>query len=323
MKILITGAAGFVGAYAIRQLAEKGYAVHAAILPQEQLANDLQKRCTVHHFDLLDADAVSDLLQTVQPDGILHLAAQSSVAVSWKKPQMTADLNIRGTLNLLEAARNLPQMPRILLIGSAEEYGKLPENAEGLQLVSETMPLHPVNIYAATKAAAEQLASVYFSAYGLPVICVRAFNHFGPGQREMFVVSDFCKQAAEIEYGLREPVIRTGNLDSKRDFTDVRDIVRAYVLLLESGRAGEIYNVGSGKVTAISDILEMILSCCAVPVQHEIDPEKLRPAETSCLAANIGKLCGDTGWMPEIPTAQTVADTLAYWRQILKEQSEA
>lgn len=322
MRILITGAAGFVGAYAIRQFAEKGYAVHAAVLPQEQLASDLQALCTVHHFDLLDADDVSALLQTVQPDRILHLAAQSSVAISWKQPQLTADLNIKGTVNLLEAARKLLHMPRILLIGSAEEYGRLSENADGLQLVNETMPLRPVNIYAATKAAAEQLAAVYDTAYDLPVICVRAFNHFGPGQREIFVVSDFCRQAAEIECGLREPVIRTGNLDAKRDFTDVRDIVRAYVLLLESGRAGEIYNVGSGKAVAISDILSQILSSCTVAVRHEIDPEKLRPAETSYLAADTGKLRCDTGWMPEIPTAQTISDTLAYWRQELKENSK-
>lgn len=322
MRILITGAAGFVGAYAIRQFAEKGYAVHAAVLPQEQLASDLQALCTVHHFDLLDADDVSVLLQTVQPDRILHLAAQSSVAISWKQPQLTADLNIKGTVNLLEAARKLLHMPRILLIGSAEEYGRLPENADGLQLVNETMPLRPVNIYAATKAAAEQLAAVYDTAYDLPVICVRAFNHFGPGQREIFVVSDFCRQAAEIECGLREPVIRTGNLDAKRDFTDVRDIVRAYVLLLESGRAGEIYNVGSGKAVAISDILSQILSSCTVAVRHEIAPEKLRPAETSYLAADTGKLRCDTGWMPEISTAQTISDTLAYWRQELKENSK-
>lgn len=322
MRILITGAAGFVGAYAIRQFAEKGYAVHAAVLPQEQLASDLQTLCTVHHFDLLDADDVSALLQTVQPDRILHLAAQSSVAISWKQPQLTADLNIKGTVNLLEAARKLLHMPRILLIGSAEEYGRLSENADGLQLVNETMPLRPVNIYAATKAAAEQLAAVYYTAYDLPVICVRAFNHFGPGQREIFVVSDFCRQTAEIECGLREPVIRTGNLDAKRDFTDVRDIVRAYVLLLESGRAGEIYNVGSGKAVAVSDILSQILSSCTVAVRHEIDPEKLRPAETSFLAADTGKLRCDTGWMPEIPTAQTISDTLAYWRQELKENSK-
>ena len=323
MKILITGAAGFVGAYAIRLFAEKGYAVHAAVLPQEQLAPELDALCTVHHFDLLEPAQVSELLAAVQPEQILHLAAQSSVALSWKQPQFTADLNIKGTLNLLEAARVLTQMPRILLTGSAEEYGRTGQDAEGEQLVSETAPLRPVNIYAATKAAAEQLAAVYFTAYGLPVICVRAFNHFGPGQREIFVVSDFCRQAAEIELGLREPVIRTGNLESRRDFTDVRDIVRAYAMLLESGTPGGIYNVGSGRTEAVSEILDMILSCCKVPVRHETDPAKLRQAETAYFAADTAKLRRDTGWTPEIPTAQTVADTLAYWRQKLKEQSEA
>ena len=323
MKILITGAAGFVGAYAIRLFAEKGFAVHAAILPQEQLAPEPEALCTVHHFDLLDPVQTAALLQSVQPEQILHLAAQSSVALSWKQPQLTADLNITGTVNLLEAARDLPQLPRILLIGSAEEYGSVQPGAEGEQLVPESAPLRPVNIYAATKAAAEQIASVYFAAYGLPVICVRAFNHFGPGQREIFVVSDFCKQTAEIECGLREPVIRTGNLEARRDFTDVRDIVRAYAMLLESGIPGEIYNVGSGRTAAISEILGMILSGSTVPVQHVLDPQKLRPAETAYLAADTAKLRRDTGWAPEIPTAQTIADTLAYWRQKLKEQSEA
>ena len=154
-------------------------------------------------------------------------------------------------------------------------------------------------------------------------LCARAFNHFGPGQREMFVVSDFCKQTAEIELGLREPVIRTGNLDARRDFTDVRDIVRAYAMLLESGRAGEIYNVGSGKTAAISEILDLILAGSETAIRHEIDPAKLRPAETAHIAADPEKLHRDTGWLPEIATAQTVADTLAFWRQKLKEQSEA
>lgn len=323
MKILITGAAGFVGAYAIRQLAESGSEIHAAILPQEQLAADLLPLCTVHHFDLLDAEGVRALLSDIRPDGILHLAAQSSVALSWKQPQLTADLNIKGTLNLLEAARSLSVMPRILLIGSAEEYGRITAEQETEIRVQEETPLHPVNIYAATKAAAEQLAAVYYNAYGLPVICVRAFNHFGPGQREMFVVSDFCRQTAEIERGMRAPVIRTGNLDARRDFTDVRDIVRAYAMLLESGIAGEIYNVGSGRTAAISEMLDLILAESAVQIRHEIDPEKLRPAETAHIAADTAKLRRDTGWEPQIPTAQSIADTLAFWRQKLKEQSEA
>lgn len=320
MVELIIGAAGFVGGYAIRQFAADQTDVHAAILPSEQLSPETAALCTVHSLDILDADALNTLLQTVQPDRILHLAAQSSVALSWKKPQLTADINIKGTLNLLEAARILPKMPRILLIGSGEEYGALsPEQIP----VSEDTPLHPANIYAATKAAAEQLAGVYYKAYHLPVICVRAFNHIGPMQREIFVVADFCRQAAEIELGLREPVIYTGNLSAKRDFTDVRDIVRAYAMLLEYGRAGACYNVGSGAPVMISDILAAIQKMCRVPFAVETDPEKLRPVDVPVIAADIAKLRQDTGWMPEISLTQTLEDTLDYWRNLLKEQSNA
>jgi GDP-4-dehydro-6-deoxy-D-mannose reductase len=316
MVDLILGAAGFVGGYAIRQLAADGAEVHAAMRPAEQLSPDLAALCTQHTLDLLDADAVHDLLHGIKPDRILHLAAQSSVAVSWKQPQQTAEVNIIGTLNLLEAARTLPIMPRILLVGSGEEYGAPAQNP-----VREEMPLHPANIYAATKAAAEQFAAVYYKAYHLPVICVRAFNHIGPMQREIFVTADFCKQAAEIEAGLREPVIRTGNLSAKRDFTDVRDIVRAYALLLECGRAGEIYNVGSGNAVMISDILSQIQQLCHVPFRIETDPAKLRPVDVPVIAADIAKLQAHTGWTPEIPLAQTLADTLEHWRSVIKEQA--
>lgn len=319
MVDLVIGAAGFVGGYAVRQLAAEGSAVHVTVLPQEQLSAECAPLCTVHTLDLLDAAAVHDLLHEIAPDRILHLAAQSSVALSWKQPQMTADINIIGTLNLLEAARTLPHPPRILLIGSGEEYGALkPEQIP----VREETPLHPANIYAATKAAAEQFAAVYFRAYQLPVICVRAFNHIGPKQREIFVTADFCRQAAEIEAGLREPVIRTGNLSAQRDFTDVRDIVRAYALLLERGRAGEIYNVGSGRAVMISEILLQIQQLCRVPFRIETDAAKLRPVDVPVIAADIAKLRADTGWQPEIPLPQTLSDTLAYWRAQTKECAE-
>ena len=180
MRILITGAAGFAGGYAIRHFAgRQGMAVHAAKLPQERIPEAIQKLCTVHDADLTDAEAMRGLLHEIKPDCILHLAAQSSVALSWKRPAMTAQVNVTGTVNLLEAARALERMPRILSIGSAEEYGVLkPEQCP----VGEETPLHPGNIYAATKAAAEQLCGVYVRAYSLPVICVRAFNHAGAGQ---------------------------------------------------------------------------------------------------------------------------------------------
>ena len=317
MNYLITGAAGFVGAYAIRQLAETG-SVHVTILPQEQLAADCRARCTAHELDILDADATAALLNAVQPDCILHLAAQSSVALSWKKPQLTADINIRGTINLLEAARSLQKQPRILLIGSGEEYGALkPEQIP----VREDTPLHPANVYAATKAAAEQLAQLYVRAYGMEIVAVRAFNHFGPGQRPDFVAADFCRQAAEIECGLHEPVIRTGNLSAKRDFTDVRDIVRAYALLLEKGRPGAVYNVGSGKAIAVSEILDMIREQCGIPFAVETDPAKLRPVDVPVIAADISALQADTGWSPQIPPAQTVSDMLEDARRLLKEQA--
>ena len=317
MKYLILGAAGFVGAYAIRQLAQNG-TVHATKLPQEQLASDCQALCTVHDLDILDTDAVAALLTAIRPDCILHLAAQSSVAASWKKPQLTADINIKGTINLLEAARSLQQKPRILLIGSGEEYGALkPDQIP----VRESTTLHPANIYAATKAAAEQLAQLYVRAYGMEIVAVRAFNHFGPGQRTDFVAADFCMQAAEIECGLHEPVIRTGNLSAKRDFTDVRDIVRAYALLLEHGRAGAVYNVGSGKAIAVSEILSMIREQCSVPFAVETDPAKLRPVDVPVIAADISALQADTGWCPQIPAAQTVSDMLEDARRLLKEQA--
>ncbi|MBR3447847.1 MAG: GDP-mannose 4,6-dehydratase [Oscillospiraceae bacterium] len=317
MKSLIIGAAGFVGAYAIRQLSEKGE-VHAAKLPQEQIAADCKALCTVHDLDILDAEATAALLNAIQPDCILHLAAQSSVALSWKKPQLTADINIKGTVNLLEAARMLPEQPRILLIGSGEEYGALrPEQIP----VREDTPLHPANVYAATKAAAEQFAQLYVRAYGMEIVTVRAFNHFGPGQRPDFVAADFCRQAAEIECGLHEPVIRTGNLSAKRDFTDVRDIVRAYALLLEKGRAGAVYNVGSGKAIAVSDILAMIREQCRVPFAVETDPAKLRPVDVPVIAADITALQADTGWSPQISAAQTVSDMLEDARRLLKEQA--
>lgn len=318
MTTLITGAAGFVGRYAIRAFAAQGDAVHAMLLPQETLSAPDAALCTVHFCDLLDSEGIAALLCAVQPDRILHLAAQSSVALSWRAPQRTADINIRGTLGLLEAARNLPDAPRILLVGSAEQYGTLtPEQIP----VREETPLHPENIYAATKAAAEQLGLLYHHAYGLPVIGVRAFNHCGAGQSDIFVVSDFCRQTAEIERGMRAAVIRTGNVTVQRDFTDVRDVVRAYSMLLQSGRAGEIYNVGSGRAVALSEILTQLQAMSRVPFALETDPEKLRPADVPVIAADITRLRRDTGWQPEIPLAQTLGETLGFWREQAEEQS--
>lgn len=307
------GAGGFVGAYLLRHLAEDaGYEVYAVKCPHETVA--LSQAKGVFDLTLPDAEGVEALLWRINPDCVFHLAAQSSVALSWQKPQTTVDVNVKGTLDLLEAMRKMPHPPRLLLVGSGEEYGIPRSNLFG---IAEDEPLHPVNVYAATKVCAEQLAMIYHRAYGLDVVAVRAFNHMGAGQSPQFVISDFCRQTAAIEYGMQEPVIRVGNLSAKRDFTDVRDIVRAYGLLMQQGRTGECYNVGSGKAVTIASLLEQIQAMSHVAYRVETDPAKLRPLEIPVMEADIRRLRQDTGWTPQIPLRQTLADTLTDWRDRL------
>ena len=310
MKALIIGAAGFVGKYLIDHLRDdRGWSVSASKLPFEQLdARDTD----IFDLDILDREAVTALLHKVQPDYIFHLAAQSSVALSWKQPGLTVDVNIKGTVNILEAIRVLDKKPRILLIGSGEEYGHiLPEDIP----VSEETPLRPGNIYAVTKACQGMLGKIYADAYNLDIVSVRAFNHIGPGQASSFVVSDFCRQVAEIEAGKQEPVIRVGNLSAQRDFTDVRDVVRAYGLLIEHGLSGEVYNVGSGKAVKIKDILDMILEQSSADISTEIDKSKFRPVDITVIQVDTKKIKERTGWIAQIDIRQTSAETLDFWRK--------
>lgn len=317
MRALIFGAGGFVGAYLLRHLAEDtGYEVYAVKCPHETAS--LPQAKGVFDLTLPDAEGVKVLLWRINPDCVFHLAAQSSVALSWQKPQMTVDVNIKGTLDLLEAMREMPHPPRLLLIGSGEEYGIPRSNLFG---IAEDEPLQPVNIYAATKVCAEQLAMIYHRAYGLDVVAVRAFNHMGAGQSSQFVISDFCRQTAAIECGMQEPVICVGNLAAKRDFTDVRDIVRAYGLLMQHGKTGECYNVGSGKAVTVASLLEKIQTMSRTAYQVKTDPEKLRPLEIPVSEADIRRLRQDTGWSPQIPLHQTLSDTLAYWRERLEKET--
>jgi GDP-4-dehydro-6-deoxy-D-mannose reductase len=316
MKAMIIGAAGFVGGYLARHLSQTlHWETHLTRLPTEQISGT---DCPVWNLDILQQAQIADLLGTQRPDVIFHLAAQSSVAVSWKNPQMTVAVNVTGCLNLLEAVRSLEGYhPRILLIGSGEEYGRLPA---GTSLVSEETPLHPANPYAVSKTAQNLFGTLYAAGYGMDVVMVRAFNHIGVGQLPQFVASDFCRQAAEIVCGMRPPVIRTGNLSAKRDFTDVRDVVRAYGLLAQHGSAGETYNVGSGKSIAIATILEEIIAHSGVEIRVETDPAKLRPVDLPEIRADITKLQRHTGWQPEIPLQQTLAEMLTDW---IRQQKEA
>lgn len=310
---MIIGASGFVGSYLVSAVREElGCELYVT---RRTHAVDMGEDVQSFELDILDADAVGALLEQVRPDYIFHLAAQSSIGLSWQKPRLTVEINVKGSLNLLNAVRRLDYQPRILLVGSGEEYGYInPENVP----ITETEVLRPGNIYAATKACQSLMGKVYADAYNMRMFMVRAFNHMGPGQSDKFVVSDFGKQVAQIELGFKPPLISVGNLEAERDFTDVRDMVRAYTSVIQFGVPGEIYNVGSGKAIKIRKILDVILSQSRTKIEVQIDPAKLRPSDIPIIAADTSKLYETTGWKPEIPLEQTVSDVLEYWRSELR-----
>ena len=312
MKVLIIGAAGFVGSYLIRHLKDDWHWVVAATkMPQESIAVlDID----TYDLNILDKNSVLQLFQNVHPDAIIHLAAQSSVGLSWKNPDLTIDVNIKGSIHVLESIRELDYKPRLLLIGSGEEYGHvMPEETP----INEYQVLRPGNVYAATKACQNMLGKIYADAYQMDVVSVRAFNHIGPNQAPLFVVSDFCKQVAEIEAGLQKPVIYVGNLNAARDFLDVRDVVRAYALLIQHGIAGETYNVGSGHAIKIEIILKTIIEYSTSSIQIREDPSRYRPVDIPVIEANIEKLCRCTGWKAKFNLNETILDVLNYWRKVM------
>ncbi|MDE7225344.1 MAG: GDP-mannose 4,6-dehydratase, partial [Ruminococcus sp.] len=293
MKALIIGGGGFVGGYLIRELSAHGYEVHATHLPDENIS----ACCEKHVLNILEKSDISALITSIEPDVIYHLAAQSSVSVSWKNPQMTAEINVIGTINILEALRESAKNKRLIVIGSGEEYGYIRNDACPLK---ESEPLNPGNIYAATKACQEMLGKIYSRAYDMDIVMVRAFNHSGPEQSPVFVISDFCKQIAEIEKGIKPPEICVGNLSAMRDFTDVRDVVRAYRLLAEKGKSGGIYNVGRGKAVSIQFILDTALSMSSAVITVKTDVSRLRASDIPVIEPDITGIQSDTGWTAEI-----------------------
>ena len=308
-KVLIIGAAGFVGNHLIDHIKKEyeSWDLECTKISSESIDKDV----TVFDLDITDKTQILNLLKEVNPDYIFHLAAQSSVALSWKNPSLTIDINIKGTVNLLDSIRELEINPRVLLIGSGEEYGRVKENEIP---ISEDNNTRPGNIYAITKVTQNMIGKVYSDAYNLDIMSTRSFNHTGPNQAPMFVVADFCKQVADIEKGEQEAIIRVGNLSAKRDFTDVRDVVKAYTSLTEKGKKGETYNVGSGKAIEIQSILDTILSLSTKEIVVEIDQNKLRPIDVPIIEADITKLQNDTGWKPEINIEETIKDTLEFYR---------
>ena len=309
MRALVIGGCGFVGRYLTRYLKQCGYETIVTKMHAQQTADEADIVC---ELDILEKAAVERLLEKTNPDVLFHLAAQSSVAASWNDPGQTIDVNIKGSANVLEAVRRQRKKIRVVLTGSSEEYGK---TAPDEMPVSEAQQMRPANVYAATKACQNMIGSIYAKAYGLDIVMTRAFNHVGPNQAPFFVLADFCRQTAEIEAGKREPVIRAGNLDVKRDFTDVRDVVCAYVMLAEKGRAGETYNIGSGQARSIREILQTVINKSTAKIQVEVDEKKLRPIDMTEMRADIQKIQKVTGWKPKICLEQSIQDTLDYWRR--------
>jgi GDP-4-dehydro-6-deoxy-D-mannose reductase len=311
VRVLVTGVSGFVGGHLVDFLATQKPAVEVFGIARGS-ADALRGRAvTVRSADLVDAAATDAVIDEVRPDRIVHLAGQSSVHRSWEDPAGTLRANVHGLLSILEALRRRTLTPRILVVGSAEEYGAV--QIEKLP-AGEKTPLQPSSPYAVSKVAQAYLARQYFLSHGIPVICTRTFHHTGPGRGEVFAESSFARQIAEIEAGRQAPTLSVGNLDAVRDFTDVRDVVRAYWLLLEKGRAGETYNVCSGRGIAIGDVLQELLDVSGRAIEVRRDPDRMRPSDIPAIIGDPKKLGKATGWTPEIPLRQTLADLLDHWR---------
>ena len=315
MKILITGITGFVGSHLAEYLLEKDpdfeiYGIYRWRSRMENLEH-IRHKINMVECDLHDSGSVRQMMDKVKPDWIFHLAAQSYVLSSWHAPADTISNNILGQLNLLEAMRELKLNCRMQIAGSSEEYGLV---KPGETPIKETNPLRPMSPYAVSKVGQDMLAYQYYMSYGFHVVRTRAFNHSGPRRGDVFVESNFSKQVADIEKGKQEPVLKVGNLEAKRDFTDVRDIVRAYYLALEKGKPGEVYNIASNNAYPIQKILDILLEKTHVKIKVETDPARLRPSDVPILQGDYSKFHKLTGWKPEIPFEQTLEDLLQYWR---------
>src|SRR6058998_4348420 len=314
VRILITGITGFVGSHLAEYALAQGTEVVGALRWRSKTEHieHLRDRITLVESDLRDLLSVRALLAEAQPDYIVHLAAQSFVQASWQTPTETLSTNAICQLNLFEGMRQLGSKARFIVIGSSEEYGLVyPDELP----VRETNPLRPLSPYAVSKVTQDLMGYQYFKSYGLDIVRARAFNHEGPRRGDVFVTSNFARQIAEIEAGTRRPVIRVGNLKAVRDYTDVRDIVRGYWLLLERGEPGQVYNLCSGRGWAIQEILDFLLresTYKSIAVRE--DPARLRPSDVPVLIGDCSRL-NALGWKPRIPFEQTLRDLLGYWRE--------
>ena len=316
MRVLITGITGFAGSHLAEYILANHPAVeiYGIIRWRSRMENiiQIQDKVKLLEADLKDMVSLRTALSEAKPERIFHLAAQSFVPTSWKCPAETFAINAIGQINLFEAVLSLKLSPKIQIAGSSEEYGQVFSDEIPMK---ETNPLRPLSPYAVSKVAQDLLAFQYFKSYGLRTVRTRGFNHTGPRRGDVFVTASFARQIAEIEKKRRPPVIHVGNLEAKRDFTDVRDMVRAYWLSLEKGVEGEVYNVGSGRAYSMKELLDLLMSFSRAKMEVKVDPSRLRPSDVPVLLADATKFMDLTGWKPKIPFKQTILDLLNYWRE--------
>jgi GDP-4-dehydro-6-deoxy-D-mannose reductase len=311
LRALITGIAGFVGAHLAEAIqAETNWEVWGVVIGSVERASAISG-ARILTADLREPEQARVLVEAAQPDWLFHLAAQAYVPQSWADPWDTYETNIRSQLNLLDSLGRLGSAARVLVVSSNEVYGYA--RAEDLPL-AENAPLRPNSPYAVSKLAQDFMGLQYFLDRKMPVIRVRPFNHIGPRQNERFVAPSFARQIVEIERGRREPVLRLGNMSAQRDFTDVRDMVRAYILAIQHGEPGDVYNIGSGRARSVREMLDIMLSNTSAMIAEETDLAKFRPSDTPISYADPSKFQRQTGWEPRLSFEQTCVDILNDWR---------
>lgn len=313
--VLVTGGTGFAGRHLLRALLDLGYTnLHTTHYGKNGRA--LPEVCSdphvhVHQLDLTNAAAVSDFIAQAQPVQIYHLASIAAVGKSFEQAESLMNNNIILQLHLLNAVKEHAAQARVLIVGSAEEYGRVPQEYQDKK-IDESCPFNPVNPYAVTKVTQDLLAQAFFFSYKLNIVRARPFNHIGEGQTDEFVVPTFASQIAAIEQG-KQDVIKVGNLSSVRDFTDVKDMVRAYITIMEKGATGEVYNIGRGQGWKIREILDMLLGLSTKNVPVEVDTTRLRPSDVAYFVADNTKV-SSLGWSPELPIEHTLERILNEWR---------
>jgi GDP-4-dehydro-6-deoxy-D-mannose reductase len=313
MKALITGISGFAGSHLAEFLLDKEYKVFGTFYDKSTFSNlnGFIDKIRLFECDIRNYNDLKQITKKVQPDEVYHLAAISFIPTSFENPKLTFDTNFYGTLNLYESVKELKISPKILFVGSADEYGLIKESDLP---INEDCPLKPLNPYSISKVSADFLSYFYFRNYNINVIRVRPFNHIGPRQSPEFVCSDFAKQIAEIENGLKEPIIKVGNLEAKRDFTDVRDMVRAYWLAIQKGELGEVYNICSENIVYIKDLLNKLLSMSKKNVEIRKDFKKFRNLDIPLFLGDSTKFKKQTNWKQKFLFRKTLQDILNYWR---------